>query len=513
MFLRDRLTDAAFFVFRSQTSPVNGRRIRSVAFTLLSLGILAASDVGAAAGSFGIHVIDEATGRGVPMVTLETNNRITLVTDSAGWASFDEPGLTGRPVFFAVRSPGYACAENHAGVPGVTLETKAGGSAEVKVMRLGIAERVYRVTGQGIYREATRLGVEVPLPRPNLNGRLVSHGEENVAMFGNRFFWLWNEVQDAGSHSIAGIGAATSELPNKGGLDLSLGVHFDYLEGGLLFKSDGAGRVRMEGLVAVKNAAGEEHLVCHYSRYRADGAREEHGMAEYNEAERAFEPVTSLGEEFSWQCPRGQAVRVKSAEGDHFYFADPFCRSRVSAAYEDLLDPSKYEALSFDVAARSFVWQKQEPPISHADEQKLLSEKALGADKARLHLRCETDGRDVPVHSSAIAWNVHRGKWITIASEQRPGAAAASGRLWYAEAAAPDGTWTGAHCIVDHEPVGLADPVHLEAWGQDGGKVIFFDVTVESGPPNSSVVPRYDQNRMMFRLDLTDARLTGKGRR
>lgn len=444
------------------------------------------------------------------MVTLETSNRITLVTDSAGWAAFDEPGLTGRKVFFAVRSPGYACAENHAGTPGVTLETKSGGTGEVKVMRLSIAERVYRVTGQGIYREATQLGVEVPLPRPNLNGRQVSHGAESVTVLKNRFFWLWNDVQDAGpARPFPSIGAATSELPNKGGLDLSLGVHFEYLEAGPLFKSDAAGRVQIEGVVAVKNAAGEDRLVGHYSRFRPDGAREEHGIAEYNEDERAFEPVTSLGEEFAWQCPRGHAVRVKSADGDRVYFADPFCRSRVSAVYEDLLDPSKYEALAFDATAGAFIWQKQAAPMSPDEEQKLVTEKTLKSEKARLYLTSATDARMIAVHSSAIAWNGHRKRWIMIASEQRPGAAAASGRLWYAESDAADGAWSGARCVVDHEPLGLADPVQLEAWNHEGGRVVFFDVTLESGPPNSPTVPRYEQNRLMFRLDLGDPRLRG----
>ena len=519
MSFRDRQPDAALLFpvlpggRAARAGSGRGGVPRAALGAVVWLAVCGASAVHAAAGAFGIHVIDEATGRGVPMVTLETSNRITLVTDSAGWAAFDEPGLTGRAVFFSVRSPGHACAENQAGIPGVTLETKPGLSVEVKVMRLGIAERAYRVTGQGIYREATRLGIEAPLPRPNLNGRLLAHGAENVVVWKHGFFWLWNEVRDAGpGHPFASIGAATSGLPGKGGLDLSLGVHFQYLDGAPLFNGEGAGRVRIEGLTAVRSAAGGEHLAGHYSRFRADGAREEHGIAEYNEGARGFEPVTSLGEEFAWQCPRGQAVRLKSADGDHFYFADPFCRSRVNATYEDLLDPSRYEALIFDPAAKAFGWRQGAAPYSREDEQRLLADKTLAADQARLRLSGAADGKDIAVHSSAIAWNGHRKKWIIIASEQRPGADAASGRLWYAEAATPAGAWAGARCIVDHDPLGLSDPVHLEAWSQDGGKVIYFDVTVVSGAPGGPMLPRYDQNRLMFRLDLTDRRLTAAAR-
>ncbi|MEZ6059257.1 MAG: hypothetical protein R3C19_02735 [Planctomycetaceae bacterium] len=38
-----------------------------------------------------IRVIDESTGRGVPLVELKTVNDIRYVTDSAGVVAFDEP--------------------------------------------------------------------------------------------------------------------------------------------------------------------------------------------------------------------------------------------------------------------------------------------------------------------------------------------------------------------------------------------------------------------------------------
>ena len=54
-----------------------------------------------------IRVVDSDTGRGVPLVELETVNSLKFVTDNAGRVAFYEPGQMGREVFFSVRSHGY----------------------------------------------------------------------------------------------------------------------------------------------------------------------------------------------------------------------------------------------------------------------------------------------------------------------------------------------------------------------------------------------------------------------
>jgi hypothetical protein len=56
---------------------------------------------------FRIHVVEEGTGRGVPLVELRTVNQIRYVTDSNGIVAFDEPGLFNRKVFFSITSHGY----------------------------------------------------------------------------------------------------------------------------------------------------------------------------------------------------------------------------------------------------------------------------------------------------------------------------------------------------------------------------------------------------------------------
>jgi hypothetical protein len=153
-------------------------------------GLGEARAAGAGEGCFAIHVVDEATLRGVPLVTLTMTNHIACTTDSAGWIAFQEPGLMDREVFFHVSSPGYAVGKDGFGYAGVRLKPKAGGVAEVKVMRQNIAERLYRVTGQGIYRDSELLGKAVPLPRPNFN-HVMGQDSVQALPWKGRVFWLW----------------------------------------------------------------------------------------------------------------------------------------------------------------------------------------------------------------------------------------------------------------------------------------------------------------------------------
>src|SRR5438105_15450287 len=95
---------------------------------------------------FAVTVVDEQTGRGVPLVELRTVNEVRYVTDSQGVAAVTEPGLTGRPVFFHVRSHGYEYPKDGFGYRGKVLTLTEGGSATLRVRRVNIAERLYRVT-------------------------------------------------------------------------------------------------------------------------------------------------------------------------------------------------------------------------------------------------------------------------------------------------------------------------------------------------------------------------------
>src|SRR5436309_3721682 len=125
---------------------------------LLMAGLAVGDSLPSAIKYFKITVVDEQTGRGVPLVDLETVNHIRHYTDSNGVVAFHEPGLMNQTVFFHVKSHGYEYPKDGFGFRGKALAVTEGGSARLTIRRLNIAERLYRVTGEGIYRDSLLAG-------------------------------------------------------------------------------------------------------------------------------------------------------------------------------------------------------------------------------------------------------------------------------------------------------------------------------------------------------------------
>ena len=104
----------------------------AILLSLLRDGTTAARPAADPGRYFAIEVVDEQTGRGVPMVELQTTSGVRYYTDSAGLVAFDEPGLMGRKVFFGVSAHGYEFATDGFGIRGVVLEPKPGGVARAQ---------------------------------------------------------------------------------------------------------------------------------------------------------------------------------------------------------------------------------------------------------------------------------------------------------------------------------------------------------------------------------------------
>lgn len=472
----------------------------------------------AAEGPFGIHVVDEHTGRGVPLVTLTTTNHAAYTTDSAGWIAFDEPGLMGRSVYFSLSAPGYAVAKDGFGFAGVKLTPKHGGKAEVKVMRTNIAERLYRITGQGIYRDSTLLGIEAPLPRANLFADVMGQDSVQVVPWKNRLFWLWGDTQRP-NYPLGNFHTtcAWSDLPDKGGMDPQHGIHYEYItdEAGAVAKMipvKEPGVVWLFGLLTVADGAGSEHMLAHYSRWKDLSRKLEHGIAVFDEEEQRFRRTAVLGDEFTWQYPQNNTVRARGTgaddvERDYFYFATPYCVTRVPATYEDVQNTSSYEALAWSEEAKSHVWQSDVPPLTQETEARLVREARLPKDKARMQVTDAQTGKPVLLHSGSVHWNEHRQRWIILAV-QKSGDVSHLGEVWYAEARQIEGPWRKAIKVASHPRYSFYNPSHHAFFDQQGGRYIYFEGTyAETFSGNPVATPRYDYNQLMYRLDLDEPRL------
>jgi len=172
-----------------------------VRFPFLFVAVLAAAALcwsstwGQTSRYFVVRVVDEQTGRGVPLVELMFPNEVHYWTDSAGVAALDEPSLRGREAFVTIRSHGYEYPHETAfGRGSVIMKIEPGKTREVRIRRTMIAERLYRLTGEGIYRDSLMAGLPVPAREPLLNAQVLGQDTVSAAIYRGGIFWIWGDT-------------------------------------------------------------------------------------------------------------------------------------------------------------------------------------------------------------------------------------------------------------------------------------------------------------------------------
>ena len=146
---------------------------------------------------FAIKVVDEETNRGVPLIQLETVNHRRYWTDSNGLVAFYEPGLMDQQVFFHVSGHGYEYPQDGFGYRGVKLPVTSGGKAEIRVKRLNLAERLYRITGQGIYRDSLKLDRPASPHSEPLKAQVLGSDSVVNVVYGDHIYWFWGDTNYA----------------------------------------------------------------------------------------------------------------------------------------------------------------------------------------------------------------------------------------------------------------------------------------------------------------------------
>jgi len=477
----------------------------------------------AAEEPFRLEVIDEATGRGVPLVELETMDNQLYVTDSAGRIAFHEPGQMGVPVWFSMRSAGYEFPTDGFGMTGQRFTPQPGGRAVMKTKRLNIAERLCRLTGQGIYRDSILLGEKVPLTEPLTNGGVVGQDSVQAAVYGGRIFWLWGDTMRL-SYPLGNFrtACAWSDLPEKGGLPPAQGINFHYFADADGFAKEMCPLERKEGVVwlfgltVVRDDTGAERLIAHYARRSGLEKLLEHGLVVFNDQTEIFERVAELPLTESWRFPHGRATPVHEGGIDYLYFGQAGLSVRVPARWHDILDPAQYEAWTCmdaqGVRRRAdstldYAWRKDAPPIESAQEADLLKRGLIKPNELRDTPEDIASKQRITLHEGSVCWNAYRKRWVLIAV-QYGGKPSFLGEVWYAEADAPTGPWTRAVRIVTHDRYSFYNPAQHPFFDEDGGRLIYFEGTYSATfSGRSQRTPHYVYNQILYRLDLADPRL------
>ncbi len=484
-------------------------------------GNVAAGEPNRPGDHFAIQVVDRQTGRGVPLVELRTTNLIRHVTDSHGVVAFLEPGLMGREVFFFVESHGYEVPKDGFGYRGVRLRTTPGTTAVVPIDRINVAERLYRVTGQGIYRDSILTGRSVPLKEPVLNGQVMGQDSVEDVLYHGRLFWTWGDTgrpsYPLGHFAMSG---AVSDLPGRGGLDPSIGVDLDYFvdKDGFsrpVARTKEPGLVWLDGFVVVRDDMGRERMVAKYARLKDLGTTLERGLMAFNDDTGSFEPVLRCDPN-SHALPTpdfGHALPVTVNGRPYYYFAMPFplrVRMRVEATWDSVIDPNRYELFT----ALSTGTTEEDAPyrwVRYSDANgvtKARIAQALTHEKEKVRFRDIESGKEIPPHGGSVYFNAHRRRWVAV-FVQIGGESSMLGEVWYAEADTPVGPWAYARKVATHDKYSFYNPKQHPHFDQDGGRTIYFEGTYTwtfSGSEERAT-PRYDYNQIMYRLDLADPRL------
>ena len=482
---------------------------------------------------FRITVVDSDTGRGVPLVELQTTNQLRFWTDSNGIVALNEPDLMGQKVYFQIKSHGYEYSKDGFGNRGVAFQVTRGGQEQIKLKRLNIAERLYRITGSGIYRDSVLLGAKVPLQQPVLNSLVTGQDTVMATPYKGKIFWLWGDTNrlayPLGNFATS---SATSLLPARGGLDPSAGIDLTYWTDAEGFSKkmmpmEGNMPVWLGGLFTLRQANGQELLFARYAQVKSDSQVNEQGLALFNDSKAVFEKAGVFNGAL---LPDGHPFQATANAQSYFYFqpsnsseAAPLLRIRADKA--SVLNPQTYQSFTclqagarYEKAATKldrnaagklvYSWKTDTPPLSYDQRQELIANGKMTAGESLLQLRdIETDA-PIQSHGGSVFWNAFRRRWIMI-SGQAGGSPSYLGELWFAEADTPVGPWTYARKIVTHDKYTFYNPTQHPFFDQAGGRLIYFEGTyTNTYSGNADKTPRYDYNQIMYRLTLDDARLS-----
>lgn len=457
-------------------------------------------------GFMRVDVRDDATGRGVPLVELTIGER-RWITDSAGVVAIDPLDLEGAQEA-TLRSHGYSFAGAQA------LDVVAGGHAMLTAHRENVAERLYRVTGGGIYRDSVLLGLPVPLEQPVIDGLVLGQDTVFSTIFRGELFFLWGDTLRP-SYPLGNFqtSSATARLPADG-LDPSEGIDLDYFVDPATgfsramappsrvsnMSTDGRSGVTWLGtLIAVPDASGVERLHATFGVYGQDFERFRFGMLSYDEEADEFVDALEYTRDDAYY-PREGAFIVAHGDARYVYTHVPI---RIPARSEALVDESTYEAftpLIGDTLVRDedgrleYAWRRGERRVT--DEDAVPENERLFGHEVEVE-----SGAPLSAHENgSTEINEYTGRFLRILT---PGGLGRLGETWFALADTPMGPWVAAQQIVTHDRYTFYNPRQHRPLDEDFGQRVYFEATyTRAFSATAEPTPRYDYNQMMYRLDL-----------
>lgn len=439
-----------------------------------SPALLFCSCIALSAAPCRIEIVDQENGWPVPMVELRSTHETRHVSDNLGLIAISDPDLLEREVWFQVRGHGYGVAKDGFGYEGIRATLKAGGTFRIKVERRIIAKRLGRLTGAGLFAEGQQLGIAPLLPETGVCGC----DSVLTTLHDGKLFWLWGDTTLPGYplgvfHSTA----ATTILRPLAKFEPPLALAFTYFQDAKskprgVAQMPGDGPTWLTGVVSLP----DQQLVATYSKIKGFLDEYEVGLCVWDPATRNFVPEKVIWKKADGAKPlllQGHPVRWQDPAGKHWLlFGDPFPAARCPDDFETWKSPATWEKIPAPAAPRAAL-----------------------------------DGSEVQPHRGSIAWNPFLKRWLAVFT-QKFGKPSAFGEIWYAEADSPLGPWGPAVKILSHDNYTFYNPLIQTALTPDDAPFILFEGTYTAEfADHAQPTPRYNYNQILYRLDLSDARL------
>jgi hypothetical protein len=467
----------------------------------------------------GLRIVDSVTGRGVPLVELESTHSVRWVSDNAGHIYIDDDDLIGRSIFFYVHGHGYEVNKDGFGYSGVRVDLTPGAITDIAVKRTVLAERLVRLTGIGQLRDSRLLGLNNGDFLTPLNGEVVGQDSIQAVKFRDEVLCIWGDTSQA-SYPLGLFRAAGALAPWKNAsqtpFDPAYGVPYRYfvetekpfVRAMMPLRSHSEGVIWLDGLAIVDDDTGSEQVVAHYSRRAGLADELEHGIAKLNTATMEFEDLKRFETLDEWRHPYGHAQRVSIDGTEWIVFGNPFPNVRVPATLSAVQNPAEYEMLTplSETGDRyqGWGWKKGMKRFEPTEESKWYqqADRKDGLEPRMLPLNALAESDRILFHNGSFAWNEYRKKWIVLGG-RIDGKDSMLGEVWYSESTALEGPYTQAIQVATHSQQSYYNVCHHPFWDRDGGKTIYFEGTFTSDfSGNPYKTPRYNYNQILYRLDL-----------
>jgi hypothetical protein len=384
----------------------------------------------------------------MPLVELKLPNDVKYWTDSAGVAAIHEPSLNGDDVFISIRSHGYEYPHETLFGRGAIVRVEPGRTRELRLRRTMIAERLYRLTGEGIYRDSVMAGLPVAAKEPLLNAKVLGQDTVSAAIYRGNIFWIWGDTIGPAYWNFS-VTAATSNL----GDDPAVAVNYSYFTDAQgrakpMLSLPDTGLVWIEGLIPMKDPHGADRLIATYTRQQGLQFPEECGLALFDDDRQVFRPWVRM------PC-RKEHVSSHPFLHEGYWYLYPSLR--VLNDWDAIQDPNR--------------WEERE-------------------------VRLPPNAK----RPSCVVWNDYRRRWILLLED--------TGDVYYAEATQPEGPYGTAVKIIEHDDYNFYNVATHPFFNQEDGRVIYLEGTyTDSFSGAKEKTPRYNYNQVMYRLRLDAPRL------